>query len=272
MAYWVEKTYPSRRKEGDFTEILLSPIRDARGADIYKNMREIAPGDIVFHINQDNNMLIGYSESTSLYEIIFIENEECYTVNLNNFKKFEPAISIDTILSNPNNNEALNTIKNSNQETFIQKRENKFYIRQGGYLTKLSDELKNLLTNENITSIPETDVDTTYENNYVEGMEKIVIHKRKERSKKLIKDAKNKFKENNGGKLFCECCGFNFYETYGVLGENFIEGHHKIPISTLEIEHKSTIEDIALLCSNCHRMVHREPNLDLSQIKRIFNI
>ncbi|WP_151947238.1 hypothetical protein [Aliarcobacter butzleri] len=82
MAYWVEKTYPSKREEGDFTELLLSPTMDARGADIYKNMREISPGDIVFHINQDTNMLIGYSECISNYEIITTkEDVECYTVN-----------------------------------------------------------------------------------------------------------------------------------------------------------------------------------------------
>ena len=31
MTYWVEKTYPSRRKEGDFTEILLSVETHALG-------------------------------------------------------------------------------------------------------------------------------------------------------------------------------------------------------------------------------------------------
>lgn len=272
MAYWVEKTYPSKREEGDFTELLLSPTMDARGADIYKNMREISPGDIVFHINQDSNMLIGYSECISNYEIITTkEDVECYTVNLSNFKAFQPAINIDYVLSHENNLNELNRIKDSGQETFFQKRENRFYIRQGGYLTKLSNELKNLLTTETISISTPNDIDIINESQlYSEGMEKFVIHKKKERSKRLIKDAKQKFKDNNNGKLFCECCGFNFNDVYGDLGNDFIEGHHITPISSITSDHRSSIEDIALLCSNCHRMVHREPNLDLNNIKILF--
>ncbi|MGG3845407.1 MAG: hypothetical protein C6W58_14570 [Bacillaceae bacterium] len=39
----------------------------------------------------------------------------------------------------------------------------------------------------------------------------------------VIRLVKEKFKRENGGRLFCEICGFDFYEVYGEIGEDFIE-------------------------------------------------
>ena len=44
------------------------------------------------------------------------------------------------------------------------------------------------------------------------------------------------------------------------MGEGFIEAHHLKPISTLEegvTVHYDIAADFAVLCSNCHRMIHR---------------
>lgn len=59
--------------------------------------------------------------------------------------------------------------------------------------------------------------------------------------------------------LSCEVCGFNFSNVYGDLGEDFIEVHHLRPVSTLEVpKNIDPVEDLAVLCSNCHRMIHRK--------------
>ena len=52
----------------------------------------------------------------------------------------------------------------------------------------------------------------------------------------------------------CEVCGFNFEETYGAIGREYIIAHHLKPISSGAT--KTTLDDIALLCANCHAMVH----------------
>jgi len=59
------------------------------------------------------------------------------------------------------------------------------------------------------------------------------------------------------GVLACEICGFNFKERYGAIGDGYIECHHLVPISALQPAVKTKVKDLALLCSNCHRMVHR---------------
>lgn len=55
--------------------------------------------------------------------------------------------------------------------------------------------------------------------------------------------------------LACEVCGFDFEAVYGELGRGFIECHHVVPLS--EGQRKTSLRDLALVCSNCHRMAHR---------------
>lgn len=63
----------------------------------------------------------------------------------------------------------------------------------------------------------------------------------------------------------CKACGFNFHATYGEHGENYIEVHHLVPISTLpEPSSINPKEDLTVLCSNCHRMIHRKRKVTLS--------
>lgn len=57
----------------------------------------------------------------------------------------------------------------------------------------------------------------------------------------------------------CKVCGFDFEATYGKHGKGYIEAHHLCPVSSLK---KSTIVDVktemTVVCSNCHRMLHRD--------------
>jgi 5-methylcytosine-specific restriction enzyme A len=68
--------------------------------------------------------------------------------------------------------------------------------------------------------------------------------------------------------LACEVCDFDFEATYGERGKDFIECHHVKPLSELRPGTKTSLDDLALLCSNCHRMVHvRRPWLTVGQLK-----
>ena len=94
-------------------------------------------------------------------------------------------------------------------------------------------------------------------------------HKARERNSKLVKDAKRLFREANNG-LYCQICGFNFEKSFGEIGKDFIEAHHTIPVSEMEETHKTKIEEIAIVCSNCHRMLHRKrPWLKINDLKKI---
>lgn len=99
---------------------------------------------------------------------------------------------------------------------------------------------------------------TADDDEFVEGKETLKEHIRRERNQLLITKAKRQFKETHNGRLFCEACGFDFTDKYGELGEGFIEAHHTKPISQMKPNEKTKIEDIVMLCSNCHSMIHRK--------------
>ena len=101
----------------------------------------------------------------------------------------------------------------------------------------------------------------------VEGARQLKSHYRRERSRKLISQKKEQYKKLNGLLRF-GICGLSFVEKYPKsLGEDFIEVHHKIPLSQIENTVRTTLDDLLLVCANCHRMIHRtndcEENLDL---------
>lgn len=69
--------------------------------------------------------------------------------------------------------------------------------------------------------------------------------------------------------LTCQCCGFNFVEFYGELGEGYIEVHHCTPVSRMGTNYVvNPIQDLIPLCGNCHSMVHRrDPPLSAEELR-----
>lgn len=111
---------------------------------------------------------------------------------------------------------------------------------------------------------------TADDDEFVEGKEALKEHIRRERNQLLITRAKQKFKETHNGRLYCEACGFDFTKKYGELGEGFIEAHHSKPVSQMKPNEQTKLEDIVMLCSNCHSMIHRyKPWLYKDDLKKL---
>jgi predicted HNH restriction endonuclease len=83
------------------------------------------------------------------------------------------------------------------------------------------------------------------------------MHRARERDSRSAKKAKAK-RLAESGELSCDVCGFEFARAYGKLGSGFIEAHHTVPVATLNGKSKTKVSDLALVCSNCHRMLHRQ--------------
>jgi 5-methylcytosine-specific restriction protein A len=70
--------------------------------------------------------------------------------------------------------------------------------------------------------------------------------------------ATNAAKQHHGSR--CQACDVDLAELYGPIGQGYIEAHHLRPISTLEegvLVRYDVATDFAVLCPNCHRMIHR---------------
>jgi hypothetical protein len=97
-----------------------------------------------------------------------------------------------------------------------------------------------------------------------EGRQKLVSHIVKERNPKIVNEKKQQAIKNNN--LKCKACSFSFSATYDT---NFIECHHIIPIGQAGVR-ETKLEDLALVCANCHRMLHKKFDgqyLSISQLQ-----
>jgi 5-methylcytosine-specific restriction enzyme A len=70
------------------------------------------------------------------------------------------------------------------------------------------------------------------------------------------------------GRLACEVCDFDFAAAYGELGAGFAECHHKLPL-TAGVR-RTQLADLAIVCANCHRMLHRRsPWLTVEELRGV---
>lgn len=103
---------------------------------------------------------------------------------------------------------------------------------------------------------------------YIEGKERLRLHRSLERSKKLVKRKKQQVLQSSG-KLACEVCDFDFAAVYGLIGEGFAECHHTELLSSTRQERKTKLSDLAVVCANCHRILHRKPNCTVPELREL---
>ena len=104
-----------------------------------------------------------------------------------------------------------------------------------------------------------------------EGSVHLATHLRRERSRALV-EAKKSATLKATGRLCCEACGFDFAQVYGELGEGFCEVHHVVPLADLSESVITNLDDLAVLCSNCHRVIHRaSPMVSVSQLAQLIS-
>lgn len=97
------------------------------------------------------------------------------------------------------------------------------------------------------------------------------LHHTRERNAGIAKRRKQSALAREG-KLSCEACHFDFKAVYGDRGAGFIEAHHTQPLHQLAENHTTRVSDLALLCANCHRMIHaRRPWLTVAELSELLH-
>lgn len=100
-----------------------------------------------------------------------------------------------------------------------------------------------------------------------EGEPVLKAHLRRERRSAELARTLKRSTLKRTGRLACEVCDFDFASTYGSHGLGYIEAHHVVPLSAGDQAVITRITDLALVCANCHRMLHRSGNLTLSELR-----
>ncbi|HEX3935793.1 MAG TPA: hypothetical protein VHW43_14020, partial [Puia sp.] len=154
---WIEKTIVSGRIDREqgphrLGAALWSPQKSTNGGDIYANMRNVLPGDIVLHLT-DNLGITGTSRVTSQVDDSFrgVDGSEWadrpgYRVQLEDYQPLTPPLSRAMFFDDPEVAEQLKQISappRSGGLFFNGSME----LRQGAYLTEASPALFKILNN-----------------------------------------------------------------------------------------------------------------------------
>jgi 5-methylcytosine-specific restriction protein A len=111
--------------------------------------------------------------------------------------------------------------------------------------------------------------DDEAEEEFAEGRLLTRLHILRERNRGLVKKKKERVLKEKG-KLLCEVCDFDFAATYGKLGAGFVECHHTKPLSSLQPNDTTKLSDLAIVCANCHRMLHQAKELvSIQELKEL---
>ena len=117
--------------------------------------------------------------------------------------------------------------------------------------------------------IATTETQIAPEEEFQEGAVLTGLHKRRERDPQASAKKKVAVLQETG-RLQCEACEFDFAVAYGDLGIGFAECHHRLPLASLGSRTGTRLRDLAILCANCHRMIHKtRPLMSVEEFKRV---
>jgi hypothetical protein len=144
-AFWVEKT--ARGQAYRWTDslalgrALVSPSASASGGDIYRTMREVIPGDVVLHL-EDNEAFLGYSVVAAPYNEFTANGKLMYRVPLRDHTKLSHPLSRTVLFSEPYREQLLGLAERGLRSRFYTRQ---MRFTQGSYLTRAPRPLMEIL-------------------------------------------------------------------------------------------------------------------------------
>lgn len=149
----------------------------------------------------------------------------------------------------------------------------RIFLKNGFYHITSTTDGETMITVDIIERIDLSDNllnEDGYEDGYEEGEERTSMHNTVRRNSKLVRDAKEKFRKEHDGQIYCEICGANLENVYGV---DCTEVHHENAVSQMKPGETTSLDSIKILCPNCHRVIHsRYPHLSLNDVRKLLNL
>lgn len=228
--------------------------------DVYLRFRPTPPGKDSSVITELSSILraLGRFIFPDFSQPASFRNPNGVYMKLMNFRRFDPSYTVD-------GKKGLQRGAKGEESVWLEFADDPVQCKS--VADAIRANLKNPDTVKRLAEYIEDDIEEAEEGRLLTR-----THMVRERDRNLVA-AKRKQVEKKFGKLACEACGFDFAATYGNVGDGYIECHHSKPLSSLTAESKTHINDLVLLCSNCHRIVHRKkPWLSVPELKALLKL
>jgi hypothetical protein len=152
--FWIEKTIVSGRVDREHGEhavgkALWSPQKSKSGGDIYANMRRVKPGDVVFHLT-DNEAFTGVSLVAAAVDDSFVGlavtdwEGPGYRVQLSGFQRLDPPLPRHAVLASEPFMTELRELAASGAKGLFYN--SQLDLNQGAYLTEVTPTLLSVLS------------------------------------------------------------------------------------------------------------------------------
>jgi 5-methylcytosine-specific restriction protein A len=93
----------------------------------------------------------------------------------------------------------------------------------------------------------------------MEGAERMALVRHRQREQSLRDGKIAEARKRGTSELKCEVpgCGFDFETVYGELGRDYAQVHHLKSLADRTKPSQTKLNDLAVVCANCHAMIHR---------------
>jgi len=271
----------------EYGTCLWSPSRNKAGGDLYRLMREVQAGDLVLHVLENEwepgsteHRFAGRSLVSASYESRetpppspgdWANQSPYYRVPLRDYAPFPEAISLAAFIGLFDRELRADLKRRPTYYPFtLYAGGTQVRLRQGGYINECTPGLFALVQtvigegppppgSRVGQKAPLPSADREFKEARRLAGERYAFA----RNPALVREAR----AVRG--YTCEACDFNFEDTYGPLGREYIECHHVDPLGARDEPTTHTrVSDVRMLCANCHRMVHRErPALPVEKLR-----
>lgn len=279
----------------EFGTCLWSPTTNAAGHRVYELMRGPVAGDLVIHILKDyfdgvqsRTHFVGYSYVSEPLNIVeqeppspgrWVGRGTYYRIELQDYQSLDSAVRVDWFLEDfePEIRAEIEALKDGSPHFLpFSIYSNVLRLNQGMYITRCTPALFSHLTTTLQLSTPASPNDvpghTAALKEFAEGRRSSAERQFFARNPALARAAKERYG------YVCQICGFDFAQRYEELGAGYIEAHHLNPLSERDATTWTenlivSTDDVRVVCSNCHRMIHRRrPALSIDEVRATLRV
>jgi hypothetical protein len=245
MKWWIYKCnsrqHPDQVVYGDWRDFFdKGRIAEWGSTEWVPALELLTRGDMVIAYQTDRNELVGLTSVHSLrrrsgYFDLFLEPLEEIGVKVRPLKKLDPIIAaIPALQSGPI--KTVYDISPSDAQALLRAAGSRYIGTEPG---------------------------TVSEKDFLEG--------EKRATATTVRNAQLRIAAKEHWGFTCYCCGFDFAQFYGAFATGSAIVHHlEIFASGAGKRRRSTLEDVRVICANCHYVIHRtDPPMDVDELKSL---